>query len=207
MDPDPMQFVEENGEKKDTETVAEAKRSSAHLNTLVAISVALLATFMGICKVKDDNIVQAMQQAQADKIDNYSWYQARNIREEVANATVAQMTAQAAAAPPQAKAAYEEQIKAYQAIARDQVDKKKIQQADAYKADKTYNELNFHDDQFDLSDAMLALAISLLAVTALTQKRWLFVLAMLPTVFGVVMGLAGLLGWNIHPNSLTRLLS
>ena len=31
----------------------------------------LLATFMGICKVKDDNIVQAMQQAQADKIDNY----------------------------------------------------------------------------------------------------------------------------------------
>ena len=34
---------------------------------------------------------------------------------------------------------------------------------------------------------MLALAISLLAVTALTQKRWLFVLAMFPTVFGVVM--------------------
>ena len=207
MDPDPMQFVEEDGDKKDTETVAQAKKSSAHLNTLVAISVALLATFMGICKVKDDNIVQAMQQAQADKIDNYSWYQARNIREEVANATVAQLTAQAAAAPPQAKAAYEEQIKAYQAIARDQVEKKKIQQSDADKADKTYNELNFHDDQFDLSDAMLALAISLLAVTALTQKRWLFVLAMFPTVFGVVMGLAGLLGLHIHPDALTRLLS
>src|SRR5437660_7092427 len=90
MDPDPMQFVEEDGEKKDAAAVAEAKKSRAHLNTLVAISVALLATFMGICKVKDDNIVQAMQQAQADKIDNYSWYQARNIREEVANATVAQ---------------------------------------------------------------------------------------------------------------------
>ena len=54
---------------------------------------------------------------------------------------------------------------------------------------------------------MLALAISLLAVTALTQKRWLFVLAMVPTGFGVVMGLAGLLGWSIHPNLLTRLLS
>src|SRR6202165_845771 len=203
MDPDPMQFVEEDNDKKETET----RKSKVHLNTWVAISVALLATFMGICKVKDDNIVQAMQQAQADKIDNYSWYQARNIREEVANATVAQMTAQAAAAPSQAKAAYEEQIKAYQAIARDQEEKKKIQQSDADKADKTYNELNFHDDQFDLSDAMLALAISLLAVTALTQKHWLFVLAMFPTVFGVVMGLAGLLGWHIHPKSLTRLLS
>ena len=88
MDPDPMQFVDEDGEKKETKAVAEAKKSRAQLNTLVAISVALLATFMGICKVKDDNIVQAMQQAQADKIDNYSWYQARNIREEVANATV-----------------------------------------------------------------------------------------------------------------------
>jgi Domain of unknown function (DUF4337) len=207
MDPDPMQFLEEDGDQKETKTTTEPKKSKAHLNTMVAISVALLATFMGICKVKDDNICQAMQQAQADKIDNYSWYQARNIREEVAKSTVAQLTAQATIAPPQAKAVYDEQIKAYQAIAAEQADKKKIQQADADKADETYNELNYRDDQFDLSDAMLALAISLLAVTALTQKRWLFALAMFPTVFGVVMGLAGLIGWHVHPNALTKLLS
>jgi len=54
---------------------------------------------------------------------------------------------------------------------------------------------------------MLALAISLLALTALTQKRWLFVLAMVPTFLGTLMGLAGLFGWAIHPNALTRLLS
>ena len=207
MDPDPMQFVEDDNDKKATETTVETKNPKVHLNTWVAISVALLATFMGICKVKDDNIVQAMQQAQADKIDNYSWYQARNVREDVAKATVAQLTAQAAVAPRQAKSIYEQQIKTYEAIAQEQAEKKKIQQADADKADQTYNELNFHDDQFDLSDAMLALAISLMAVTALTQKRWLFMLALFPTVFGVVMGLAGLIGWHIHPNSLTRLLS
>src|SRR5438552_16720342 len=117
MDPDPMQFVEEDADKKESEATR-ARKSKAHLNTMVAISVALLATFMGICKVKDDNIVQAMQQAQADRIDNYSWYQARNIREEVARATVAQLTAQAAAAPPQAKSIFDAQIKAYQAIAQ-----------------------------------------------------------------------------------------
>src|SRR6478672_8074078 len=199
MDPDPMQYVEGQDDDEKVKEKAEAK-NARKLNTLVAISVALLATFMGICKTKDDNIVQAMQQAQADKIDNYSWYQARNIREEVAKATVAQLTAQAAAAPPQAQTAFQEQIKTYQALAQDQADKKKIQQADADKADKTYNDLNYHDDQFDLSDAMLALAISLLALTALTQKRWLFALAMFPTFFGVVMGLAGLFGWSIHPN-------
>jgi hypothetical protein len=203
MDPDPMQYVEE--EEEDEEKV-EAK-NTRKLNTLVAISVALLATFMGICKTKDDNIVQAMQQAQADKIDNYSWYQARNIREEIAKATIAELSAQSAAAPPQAQQSYQDKIKEYQAIVQDQVQKKSIQQADAEKADKTYNELNYHDDQFDLSDAMLALAISLLALTALTQKRWLFVMAMLPTFFGVVMGLAGLFGWSIHPNALIRLLS
>ena len=207
MDPDPMQFVEEDEQKTDAKKTDQGQRSKANLNTLVAISVALLATFLGICKVKDDNIVQAMQQAQADKIDNYSWYQARNVREEIAKATIAELTAQAASAPQQAQAAYQEQIKAYQAIEQDQAEKKKIQQADAEKADRTYNELNYHDDQFDLSDAMLALAISLLALTALTQKRWLFVLAMVPTFFGTLMGLAGLFGWAIHPNALTRLLS
>src|SRR2546421_12937871 len=128
MDPDPMQFVEDDKNKKDAESVAEAKKTNAYLNTLVAISVALLATFMGICKVKDDNIVQAMQQAQADKIDSYSWYQARNIREEVADATAAQLTAQLAAAPADARAAVQQQIDDYNALAREQGEKKKQQQ-------------------------------------------------------------------------------
>src|SRR3984893_5545786 len=92
MDPDPMQFLEEDGESKETRNAAAARKSKNQLNSVVAISVALLATFMGICKVKDDNIVQAMQQAQAGKIDSYSWYQARNVREEIAKATVAQLS-------------------------------------------------------------------------------------------------------------------
>src|SRR6266851_1262635 len=123
MESDPMQYVEE---QNDDEKNKELAKNSKRLNTLVAISVALLATFMGICKVKDENIVQAMQQAQADKIDNYSWYQARNLREEIAKATIAQLTAQASAATPPAKAVFQEKIKTYQAIAQDQADKKKI---------------------------------------------------------------------------------
>jgi len=206
MDTDPMEFIEEN-DNKPTRDKDEKTSSRAQLNTWVAISVALLATFLGICKVKDDNIVQAMQQAQANKIDSYTWYQARNIREEVANSTVAQLKILQVSASPQAQSVIQDEIKTYQGLAQDQETKKKIQQTDADKADQVYNELNFHDDQFDLSDAMLALAISMLAVTALTQKRWLFYIAMAPTFFGVLMGLAGLLSWHIHPNFLTRLLS
>lgn len=206
MDVDPTEYVEtENDEAPEKDQ--ERDRRKGRLNTIVAITVALLATFMGICKVKDDNIVQAMQQAQADKIDNYSWYQARNIREEVANATVAQLTAALAGAPPQARAAYQQQIAVYRQIAQDQNAKKKTQQDAADQADKDYNRFNTHDDQFDLSDALLAIAISLLAVTALTQKRWLLAVAAVPTFFGVLMGLAGLFGWAIHPDAITRLLS
>ena len=55
--------------------------------------------------------------------------------------------------------------------------------------------------------ALIALAISLLAVTALTHKRWLYWLALIPTAGGLVMGLAGLFGWPLHPGLFVRLLS
>jgi hypothetical protein len=72
---------------------------------------------------------------------------------------------------------------------------------------KTYNDLNYRDDQFDLSDVMMALAISLLAVTSLVQKYWLYTMAMLPAGLGVLMGLAGLLGWHVHPDAIIGMLS
>jgi hypothetical protein len=60
---------------KDIIDAAEAAtpRRVARLNAAVAITVAVLATLMGIFKVKDDNLVQAMQQAQADKLDHWAY--------------------------------------------------------------------------------------------------------------------------------------
>src|ERR671938_2156867 len=118
MDVDPMEYVEGDDEKEAAE--AKERKDRSRLNTLVAITVALLATFMGICNVKDNNIVQAMQQAQADKIDDYAWYQARNIREEVARATAAALEAEAQAAPPAARAAFQQQLDSYNALAKEQ---------------------------------------------------------------------------------------
>jgi len=177
------------------------------LSMRVAVVVAILATFMGICKVKDDNINQAMQQAQANKVDHWSFYQARNIREEVANATIVQLKLAKAGRPASEQASYEEAIENYTKVAADQKHKKDELKAQAEQDDKTYDDLNFKDDQFDLSDAMLAIAIALLAITALTKQRWLFWLSMLPTGFGTFMGLCGLLGWHFHPTALVAMLS
>ena len=60
---------------------------------------------------------------------------------------------------------------------------------------------------FETGDALIAIAISLLAVASLTQLPWLYALALVPSGFGVLMGLSGLIGWSIHPTGLIQLLS
>jgi hypothetical protein len=204
MDIDPM----DSASAVDEDDLRQQRDAAARrLSTWVALTVALLATFLGICKVKDDNIVQAMQQAQADRIDQWSFYQARNVREEVAAATVAELQVAAAGAGPQDRARYRDAIARYQQLAAEQAKKKEEERAMAEDDQKKYDALNFRDDQFDLSDAAIAVAISLLAVTALTHKRWLYMIALVPTAIGLAMGLAALAGWSLHPDAIVRLLS
>ena len=181
--------------------------ANARLNTWVAITIALLSTFLAVCKVKDDNIVQAMQQAQADKIDHWNFYQARNLREDVAQIAVTELQLAAAAAPTAAQAAYQRAIASYTQVATEQAQKKNELKAAAENDQRTYDALNYVDDQFDLADALTALAISLLAMTALTHKPWLYTVALVPVGFSVLMGLAGLLGWHLHSDLIARLLS
>lgn len=203
MEIDPMEMVEQD-EPISSQQVDKRQKDRNDLNTYVAISVALLATFMGICGIKDNNIVQGMQQAQADRNNDWSYYQARNIREEIANSTLTQLSLQPRPAEPKARELYDQKIREYKDLADRQSQKKAELEKKAQQEKETYDELNFHDDQFDLADAAISLAISLLAITSLSQKRWLFGLAMIPTVFGVVMGLSGLCGWRLHPDALIK---
>jgi len=204
MDIDPEELIE--NARQATEP-PEAPVRQTRLNIAVAVTVALLATFMGICKVKDDNINQNMQLAQADKIDHWGFYQARNAREEIAKSTLTQLKLQAIGAPASAAEGYQQAIARYEALAAEQSAKKDELRKQAEADQQRYDALNFRDDQFDLSDALLAIAIALLAITALTQMWALFVVAMVPTAFGVLMGLAGLGGWPLHPDAIVQLLS
>jgi hypothetical protein len=163
------------------------------LNNWIAISVALLAAFMAITKVKDDNIVQAMLQAKTDAVDTWSEYQSKRIKHHMLELGRDQTVALRATAP-QAAATLDEQVKHYESeIARYQNEETEL--------------LNFRDDQFDLSDAFLSVALAMLAVTALTRKKWLLWTSLAFGAFGFIMGLAGLIGWKIHPDWLTKLLS
>jgi hypothetical protein len=176
------------------------------LNNIIAVAVAVLASFMAVTKVKDDNIVQAMLQAKSDAVDTWSQYQAKRVKQHLLELGRDQ-TAAFRLAAPQSAAQYDEQEKHYEAeIKRYEKEEAELQQK-AHGFEAQYDALNYRDDQFDLSDAALSVALGLLAVTALTRKRWLLWLAFGFSIFGLVMGLAGLLGWHLHPDWLTRLLS
>ena len=202
MDIDPTDIVETARQAREQQDAR-----AARLNAAVAITVAVLATFMGICKVKDDNIVQAMQQAQADKIDHWAFYQARNLRQEVAEATVTQIELSKLTAPAAAASVHDAASQRYLALAKEQAQKKDGLKALAEQDQKTYDALNYRDDQFDLSDALIAIAIAMLAVTALTRLWALYWASLVPTGLGVLMGVAGLTSLPIHPEALIKLLS
>jgi len=202
MDIDPIELVSKTNEAKEA-----IKSKQQWLNAAVAITVSLLATFMGICKVKDDNVVQAMQQAQADKLDHWNFYQARNLREEVAKSTATTLQLMALSANKTQAPQFKAQIEHYENLAKEQHDKKEALKSQAEDDQKTYDSLNFIDDQFDLADAAIAIAISLLAVASLTELTWMYFLALMPSGFGFLMGLSGLLGWGLHPDLLVKLLS
>lgn len=205
MDIDPMELAEQASEEKETPH-SEDDKHRLRLNALVAITVAVLATFMGICRVKADNVAQAMQVAQSKSVSSWSWYQAKKIRMQFAETMLDQFDIQRASANATVQALIDTKItKTKDYVARQNKETDEVKgTAEGY--DKQYERLNVHDDQFDLSDALLAISIALLAMTSLTQKRWLFGLALVPTLFGVIFGLAGLFNMGLHVDALSRLL-
>ena len=191
------------------ENSANINGGGAHdrLNNAVAVMVAIVAAFMAVTKVKDDNIVQAMLQAQSDAVDTWSEYQSKRIKQHVEELGRDQAQLMRSTVPAQSAAQFDEQSKRYEAeIGRYQADEDELQKK-ARGLEKQYDDLNYRDDQFDLSDAALSVALAMLAVTALTRKRWLLWASLLFAAFGVVMGLAGLFGLHLHPDWLTKLLS
>ncbi len=192
-----------------SETVEENPDSKLH--AAIALLVAIIATFMALCGVKAGNLGQAMAEAQSHVIDSWSYYQAKSTKQNLAEATLVQLQVQravgAAAMAPAALQNLDGQIAKYQSnVQRYEKEKNEIkEQAEGYQ--RQYKALNVHDDQFDLSDAALSVAIALMGITALTRKRWLLVFAIVFMCFGIFFGLAGFFQWDVHPEALTELLS
>jgi hypothetical protein len=183
----------------------------SNLNGLVAISVAIVATFMALCNVKDGNIGQAMEEAQASSVDAWSYFQAKgtklNIAESARDGLVLQREIAGASLSAEARALIDKKVADYDAKIHLYEQEKADIKASAEGFKKEYERLNLHDDQFDMADALMSVAIALLGITALTRKRRLMYLAWAFAGFGVIMGVAGFAGLGLHPDFLARLFS
>jgi hypothetical protein len=184
--------------------VAEKKN---RLNSWVAVTVALVSVFMAVTKVKDDNIVQAMLQSKSDAVDSWNEYQSKKLKHHMAELGINQVQALQVLAPGKGTALLAAQQKQYQ----DTITRYLAEESDIKKKakahEKAYDDMNYRDDQFDLSDAALSICLGMLAVASLTNSARLLYLAWAFAGFGGVMGVAGLLGLHIHPDLLSRLLS
>ncbi len=182
---------------------------ASRLNSIIALLVALTATVMAICNIKDGNIVQGMAQAQAKGVDAWSYYQAKSTKQHISDAALEQvrlqqamLAEQKAPIPP----ALIEAAKRYEAESKRYDQEKADIKAQAEGLAAEYDRLNVHDDQFDFAEACFTVAIALFGITALTRKRWLLVFAMVLMLFGVAFGASGFVGWSLHPEWLARLL-
>ena len=194
------------------EKIGEAleKARESRLNTVIAALVAATATLMALNNVKDGNIVQNMQQAQASGVDEWAYYQAKGTKQNLATAAREQVELLRDATPnatPELRAMFDKRIAGYtQQEQKYEAEKEDIKrQAEEYK--KQYDEFNRHDDQFDAAEALMSVAIAMFGVTALTRKRWLLIVGIVFAGIGEILGLAGFLNWSLHSDWLASVLS
>jgi len=182
----------------------------SRLNTVVAMLVAVSATFAAVCNIKDGNVVQSMAQAQANSIDTWAYFQAKSTKQHLVEMSLDLLSLQLEVAPHlSAESRQKLDAKAEQYRREiDRYEKEKTEiQAKAQGFQQEYDRLNVRDDQFDMAEATLSLGIALYGITVLTRKKSLLVVAIVFTAIGTVLGLAGFLGWSIHPEFLARLLT
>src|SRR5688572_14709905 len=184
---------------------AKEKREDKRLNDLVAVTVVLLTVFMAVTKVKDDNINQAMQKAKADSVDAWAEYQCARVKLHVDENGLHQLRLLETTGQVD-KALAAKQAAEYEADIRKYEGRSKETRAKAERLEAEYERLNFRDDQFDMSDVFLSIAVAVSAVAALVDSFALLYFAWTSGVLGLGFGISGFVGWNFRPEWLAQLL-
>jgi len=184
-----------------TDTIQETTENAgkSKINSLVALFVAITATFMAICNVKDGNIVQAMDQAQAHSLDAWSYYQSKSTKQATIESVLELARLQHVAGVDTIIRKYEVQVARY--------DKEKAEikkQAEDFQ--KQYDDLNLFDDQFDMTEALLTISIAMFGISSLTQRKWLLGFASGMSLLGIILGLAAFLKVSLHSDLVSKIL-
>ena len=169
-----------------------------HLNMRIAVTVALISTFMAGIHIANENTVIEMHHAEVSALDTWNQYQAKRIREYLTLMSRDQVVVLAKASGLAKNQAFDEQALQYKKdIAHYKKDEKKLSET----AKRFEEEHEIHakaHDRFDIADGAVALCLAVLAVTALTGKDWLLWVAWIAAAIGVLAGIWGLAGFSMH---------
>jgi hypothetical protein len=179
-------------EAPDIPELDESEIHDKRLNRAVATTVVILSVTMALINIKDGNIVQNMQAAQATQVDSWNEYQATRLKlhmEEIAEAQGGPTAARAAAAI----AKYTRESAALK--------------AQALTARDDYDHNNYRDDQFDLSDGLASIALATTAISALVELWWLLYVGWFTGGLSILFMVAGFAQLPIHPNTLIGFLT
>ncbi|MBF0627191.1 MAG: DUF4337 domain-containing protein [Magnetococcales bacterium] len=184
----------------------EGDNPDARFNFVVSAAVTLLATLLGVFNVKDGNIAQAMSQEQSKAVDSWAYFQAKSTKQHVGENTLQLMQIEQSRAGNTAafNAALEEKIAALQAQIKVWNQEKEQIKKQAEEHEKNYESLNYRDDQFDMAEASIDIAIAMLGVSSLTNRRWMAMLAGVFGGFGMLAGVAGFFEWEFHPQVIAQ---
>jgi hypothetical protein len=188
--------------------MGEEASASERSNNLVAVTIALLAAFVAVTTIKGSNVAQAMEQASAERNNSWAWYQAVRVREDMSTYELAHLERLArverdGAEAQRLAAAIEEQNAE---VGRVRARLEEVRQR-ALGAEAEHARLSGFDDQYDLSSALISIAMALLAVCLLIRTRWLFWFALLPGAIGIAFGATAMLNVAIEAEMIFAWLS
>ncbi len=66
--------------------------------------------------------------------------------------------------------------------------------------------MNVYDDQFDMTEATLSIAIAMFGLSALTQKKQLFYFALSLSTLGIILGLSAFFKITLHSDFISNIL-
>ena len=192
--------MEETEIHKQAEELAEAHRHG-RFNRTVAITVAVLALAMVLGKVKESNVATGVMAVLVNRAQFQSQFQDRNLMRclyqlQIENWQLRETT-------PGAATTQEQQQKLASAQAQWQAEAERLSReqtemtAGTKREQATHKVLIAQQHLLQFAEALMTLAITLFAVSALTRSKLLYGVGLAVAIVGVFLELGGFLRWNL----------
>jgi hypothetical protein len=162
------------------------------LNRAVAVTVVVLSVSMALVNIKDGNIVQNMQAAQALELDKWNQYQATRLKLKMEEIVVDAGGVRVDLA--------REQVAKYTKSSAELME-------EAHAAKAVYDANSYRDDQFDLSDGLASMALAVTAIAALVEVWGLLYFSWGAGALSLVFAIAGFAQLPFHPDRLIGFLT